>query len=111
MSLPCQRDARRGEVHKRRHGRLAQYILCRGDKGDEPCGVCPSCVRMLDGTHPDVVRLLPEKDYEVHRLVDQVRELVALAGEEYLRGRSTHFIDRAGGENESAGAECAAEDP
>ena len=41
---------------------MAQYILCRGDKGDEPCGVCPSCVRMLDGTHPDVVRLLPEKD-------------------------------------------------
>ena len=32
---------------------MAQYILCRGDKGDEPCGACPSCVRMLDGTHPD----------------------------------------------------------
>ena len=57
---------------------MAQYILCRGDKGDEPCGVCPSCVRMLDGTHPDVVRLLPEKDKK-SIVVDQVRELVALA--------------------------------
>lgn len=74
---------------------MAQYILCRGDKGDEPCGVCPSCVRMLDGTHPDVVRLLPEKDKK-SIVVDQVRELVALAGEHtYEGGRRILLIEQA----------------
>lgn len=74
---------------------MAQYILCRGDKRDEPCGVCPSCVRMLDGTHPDVVRLLPEKDKK-SIVVDQVRELVALAGEHtYEGGRRILLIEQA----------------
>lgn len=83
-------------VGKRTLARLmAQYILCRGEKGDEPCGECPACMRVLDGTHPDVVRLLPEKDKK-NITVEQVRALVALAGEHtYEGGRRILLIEQA----------------
>ncbi len=73
---------------------MAQYILCRGRQGGGALRVCPSCVRMLDGTHPDVVRLLPEKDKK-SIVVDQVRELVALAAEHtYAGGRRIFWSSR-----------------
>lgn len=83
-------------VGKRTLARLmAQYILCSGDKAEEPCGVCPDCVRFRDGAHPDVIYLRPEKDRK-SIVVDQIRELVALAGEHtYAGGRRIICVEQA----------------
>lgn len=32
---------------------LAQALVCRSNKG-LPCGTCPSCIRSLAGSHPDI---------------------------------------------------------
>ena len=36
--------------------KLAQTLLCQVAKAEllAPCGVCPACVQMLAGTHPDL---------------------------------------------------------
>ena len=83
-------------IGKRTLARLmAQYILCRGEKDQEPCGRCPECIRFRDGTHPDVVYLRPEKDRK-NITVDQVRELVALAAEHtYAGGRRIICVEQA----------------
>ena len=83
-------------IGKRTLARLmAQYILCRGEKDQEPCGRCPECIRFRDGTHPDVVSLRPEKDRK-NITVDQVRELVALAAEHtYAGGRRIICVEQA----------------
>ncbi len=33
---------------------LAQYLLCREE--NKPCGVCPACVQVREGNHPDVLQ-------------------------------------------------------
>ena len=38
---------------------LAQATVCTGR--DRPCGVCPACKRFLNGTHPDIHVIVPEK--------------------------------------------------
>ena len=38
---------------------LARAMLCRGQ--EKPCGVCPACKMVLNGTHPDVRVFAPEK--------------------------------------------------
>lgn len=83
-------------VGKRTLARLmAQYILCRGEKQEEPCGQCPECIRFLDGTHPDVVYLRPEKERK-NITVDQIRSLVALAAEHtYAGGRRIICVEQA----------------
>lgn len=83
-------------VGKRTLARLmAQYILCRGVKDEEPCGQCPDCIRFLDGTHPDVTYLRPEKERK-NIVVDQIRELVAMAGEHtYAGGRRIICVEQA----------------
>lgn len=83
-------------IGKRTLARLmAQYILCRGEKDQEPCGRCPECIRFRDGMHPDVVYLRPEKDRK-NITVDQVRELVALAAEHtYAGGRRIICVEQA----------------
>ena len=32
---------------------VARILLCTGD--DKPCGVCPACLQMASGNHPDQV--------------------------------------------------------
>lgn len=83
-------------VGKRTLARLmAQYMLCRGPKTEEPCEQCPDCVRFQDGAHPDVVYLRPEKDRK-SIVVDQIRALVALAGEHtYAGGRRIICVEQA----------------
>ena len=38
---------------------MTQYWLCEAQSGDKPCGVCPSCVRVRDDNHPDVLLVQP----------------------------------------------------
>jgi DNA polymerase-3 subunit delta' len=68
----------------------ARTILCTG--ANKPCGICPQCVRFLDGAHPDVLRIPGEKTIGV----DLIREAVRLTGEHtYEGGRRVILIQRA----------------
>lgn len=58
----------------------AMAALCRG--AEKPCFCCPPCVRVLDGTHPDVIRISGGKAIGV----DAVREAVRLTGEHSFEG-------------------------
>ena len=77
---------------KRTVARLfAQSLVCTGH--DRPCGVCPACKRFLNGTHPDVHVLRPEKKSIG---VDEVRALIdALALRPYEGGRHVALIEQA----------------
>ena len=51
---------------------LAQAILCRG--AQKPCGVCAPCRKVLDGNHPDYIRVDdPEKKTLPVELIRQAR--------------------------------------
>ena len=77
---------------KRTVARLfAQAMVCTGEH--RPCGVCPACKRFLNGTHPDVHWVRPEKKSIG---VDEVRELIdALALRPYEGGRHIVLIEQA----------------
>jgi len=58
---------------------LAQLALCR-EGGAEPCGKCPSCLKVLNLAHPDVHWLVPilrPKAGEPDKQVEEVRETLA----------------------------------
>ena len=70
---------------------LAQAALCRGD--DKPCGECPACKRFLNGTHPDVRVVAPEKKSIG---VDDIRDLIDyLALKPYEGGKHIAIIEQA----------------
>ncbi len=64
-------------VGKRRFAEtLAQSMLCerRAEAELDPCGVCPGCLQVEGGTHPDVLRLAkPEDKHELP--ISLIREL------------------------------------
>lgn len=33
---------------------IARGVLCKNSKEGAPCGICPSCIRVLAGSHPDI---------------------------------------------------------
>lgn len=43
---------------------LAQAILCEAHPAEalDPCGKCPSCAQIIEGTHPDVLRASKPED-------------------------------------------------
>ena len=49
----------------------AAAVLCTGDK--PPCGKCPSCVKALAGSHPDLFYFSPDKKASMG--VDTVRDI------------------------------------
>jgi DNA polymerase III subunit delta' len=68
----------------------AMAALCEGK--EKPCFQCPSCLRFVNGTHPDVKRISAEKSIGV----DAIREAVRLTGEHtYEGGRRAILIERA----------------
>lgn len=77
---------------KRTMARLfAQATVCTGQ--DKPCGVCPACKRFLNGTHPDIHVIVPEKKSIG---VDEVRELIdTLALRPYEGVRHIAIIEQA----------------
>lgn len=77
---------------KRTMARLfAQAMVCSA--AQKPCGVCPACKRFLNGTHPDVKVLRPEKKTLG---VEEIRDLIdALALRPYEGGRHIVMIEQA----------------
>lgn len=70
---------------------MGQYLLCES-QGDKPCGVCPACVQVREGTHPDMTLVRPEKSIQV----DAIREVIRKAGEHtYAGGRRIIRIEQA----------------
>lgn len=70
----------RGVGKKTLAAQCAMTLLCAGQP--KPCGACPPCIRYLNGTHPDVLRIPGEKTIGV----DQIREAVRLTGEHTFEG-------------------------
>ena len=58
----------------------AMALLCKGES--RPCFECPTCIRILDGTHPDVKIIPGEKTIGV----DVIREAIRLTGEHSFEG-------------------------
>ncbi len=68
----------------------AMALLCKGES--KPCFTCPTCIRFLDGTHPDVKMITGDKSIGV----DLIREAVRLTGEHsYEGGHRVILITRA----------------
>ena len=85
---------------KRSMARLfAQAVLC-ASPNERPCGACPACKKCLNGAHPDVHVVAPEKNTIK---VDQIRGLTeALSLKSYEGGMKIAIIERADCMNESA---------
>ena len=96
---------------------LAQRLLCR--QADSPCGVCPDCVQVMAGTHPDLAWVSPwkaqgdsdqgegsgkagkRKTQQIS--VNDIRQVIELAGEHtYAGGSRVIVIQDADYMNESA---------
>ncbi len=59
---------------------LAQLILCQSPDGDEPCGACGPCRRVLDLAHPDVHWFVPiprPKAAEADKQADEAASTLA----------------------------------
>ena len=74
-------------------GLIAQYLLCGQDGGDKPCGVCPSCVRVRENNHPDVLIVEPGKpvssQVEAGRKtipVEDIRAVIEITGRHTFEG-------------------------
>lgn len=59
---------------------LAAAMLCEGEGGEAPCGVCRPCRKIAKGTHPDLVDIAPEAGKDL--TVGQIR---ALRSDAYIR--------------------------
>ncbi len=69
---------------------MGQYLLCTG--ADKPCGMCPGCIQVREGNHPDVTVVRPEKSIQV----ETIREVIRKAGEHtYVGGRRIIRIEQA----------------
>ncbi len=70
---------------------MGQYLLCES-RGDRPCGACPACVQVREGTHPDMTVVRPEKSIQV----EAIRQVIRKAGEHtYAGGRRIIRIEQA----------------
>jgi DNA polymerase III subunit delta' len=41
---------------------FAQAANCEAVSGEQPCGSCPACAAIARGTHPDVMRVMPQSE-------------------------------------------------
>ena len=51
---------------------VADILLCESQQEGRPCGVCPGCLKMLSGNHPDYIRITPQG---AAIKIDQIRAL------------------------------------
>ena len=84
--------------------RLTQTLLCERVPAAElaPCGVCPGCIQVLGGTHPDLLRVArPEDKHELPIRV--IRDLCLDLGLKPARGgRKVAIVDDADDMNDEA---------
>ena len=77
---------------------FARAVLCEDE--NKPCDLCPACKKCLNGSHPDVHVVAPEKNTIK---VDQIRDLIeTLSLASYEGGKKIAIIQRADCMNESA---------
>lgn len=77
---------------------FARAVLCEGE--NKPCDQCPTCKKCLNGNHPDIHVVAPEKK-EIK--VDQIRALnEALGLASYEGGKKIAIIEPADAMNEKA---------
>ncbi|MDD6051061.1 MAG: DNA polymerase III subunit delta' [Clostridiales bacterium] len=87
---------------------MAQYLLCKGER--KPCGVCPACIQVRDGNHPDVITVMPGKPLSPEVKagmasipVDEIRHVNSLVGQHTFEGgRRIVIIERAEKMNQPA---------
>ncbi len=80
---------------------IAQYLLCTGEH--KPCGVCPGCIQVRDGNHPDVMTVTPGKPLSPEVKsglqgipVDEIRYVNSLVGQHtFVGGQRVVIIERA----------------
>ena len=87
---------------------MAQYLLCTGD--GKPCGVCPACIQVMEGNHPDVNIIVPgsplSPDVKAGMQsipVGEIRHVISLAGQHtFTGGRRIVIIEQADKMNQPA---------
>ncbi len=92
-------EGEKGSGKKSLADAFAQLLMCE-EKGEEPCGVCTSCMQIQSGNHPDVIHVRPEK---TRYSVDEIRKLVS---DIYIKPYSSQYkiyiIEEAGTMNDAA---------
>lgn|GEM_PF-5693064 len=54
---------------------FAATIICHNPANNDACGICQSCISLAAGTHPDIVRLIPQKSsIGVEEIRDMIRD-------------------------------------
>ncbi|HMQ53178.1 MAG TPA: DNA polymerase III subunit delta' [Anaerolineae bacterium] len=64
---------------------LAQYLNCRAESGERPCGHCLSCRKLMSGNHPDIRLLDAAEALKIDQIRDLQRELSLSAVESRYR--------------------------
>ena len=80
---------------------IAQHLLCTG--AQKPCGICPACIQVREGSHPDVSVISPGKplspDVKAGLAgipVDEIRYIIGLVGQHtFVGGHRVVIIERA----------------
>lgn len=70
---------------------IARSLLCSSITDGEPCGECPTCVAILDETHPDVEEL----DAASQGTVDKVRSMIRDIDYEVESSYRIYILDEA----------------
>ena len=87
---------------------MAQHLICTGDA--KPCCMCPGCIQVREGQHPDVMTVTPGKplspDVKAGMAgipVDEIRYVIGVVGQHtFVGGRRVVIIERADKMNPAA---------
>lgn len=74
---------------------LCRELFCERPSAEGPCGSCPSCLKISEGNHPDVIRVTHEKPDVIR--VDDIRDQIAdtVRIRPYYGKRKVYVIDDA----------------
>ena len=72
---------------------FARLLQCTGraPTDGDPCGACPSCLKIAHGAHPDVTMVEPKKDERTLK-VEIVRDMIRMASLAPTEGRWRIFV-------------------
>ncbi len=73
---------------------FAQALLCTAERTSppgSPCGECRSCLKALNGTHPDLHTILPTEGKKAPG-IDEIRALIAAAALQPQEGQYSIFV-------------------